>query len=78
MAPTTKRAPIFMKFTQDVMMDEKISWTKNFSIRMGGRCAPHRPILFTCMAPTTKSAPIFMKFTQNVWMDEKISWTKNF
>ena len=69
MAPTTKSAPIFMKFTQNVWMDEKISWTKNFWNRMGGRDASHRPIFLTFMAPTTKSAPIFRKFTQDVgWM----------
>ena len=53
-----------MKFTQDVCMDEKISWTKNFKNWPGGRGTPHRPIFFTCMETTLKSATIFMKFAK--------------
>ena len=30
MEPTLKSVAILMKFTQDVCMDEKISWTKHF------------------------------------------------
>ena len=30
MEPDLKSGAILMKFTQDVCMDEKISWTKNF------------------------------------------------
>ena len=67
-----------MKFTQDVCMDEKISWTKIFQFWSGGRGNPHRPIFLTCMGTTLKNASILMKFAQDVCMDEKISWTKNF
>ena len=47
MEPTLKSGAILMKFTQDVGMDEKISWTKNFENRTEGRGTPHRPIFFT-------------------------------
>ena len=53
-----------MKFTQDVRMDEKISWTKNFSFWTGGTGTPHRPIFLICIEPTLKGAAIFMKFTK--------------
>ena len=67
-----------MKFTQYVLIDKKISQTKNFSNWTGGRGTPNRLIFLTCMEPTLKSSPILIKFTQNVCMDEKILWTKIF
>ena len=73
MEPPLKICVILMKFTQDVYMDEKISWTKFFFKRTGGRGTPHRPIFLTSTERTLKSCWILMKFTQDVCMDEKIS-----
>ena len=50
-----------MKFTQDVCMDEKISWAK---------------YLYYCMETTIKTGAVLVKFTQDVCMDEQISQTK--
>ena len=43
MEPVRKSGAILMKFTQDACMDEKITWTKNFKNRSGGKGTPHRP-----------------------------------
>ena len=67
-----------MKFTQDVCMGEKISWTKNFLNRLGGRGTPPRPTFLTCMETTLKSGAILMKFTQDVCTDVITFWTKSF
>ena len=64
MKPTLESTAILMKFTQNVCMDEKISWTKNFKNRSGGEAYPHRPTFLTCMEPALKGAVIFMKFTK--------------
>ena len=63
METTLKSGAILMKFTQDVCMDEKISWTTNFENWTGGRGTPNRLIFLTCMEPTLKDAAILMKFT---------------
>ena len=76
METTLRSGAILMKFTQNMCMDDKISWPKNFKNWTGERGTPHRPIFLTCMDPTLKSGAILMKFTQEVYMDEQISWTK--
>ena len=52
METTLKSGAILMKFTQDVCMDEKISWTKICLDWTGGRGTPHRPIFLNSMETT--------------------------
>ena len=78
MDPTLESAAILMKFTHNVWMNEKRSWTKIFWNLTGGRGTPHTPVFLTCTEPTLESAAILMKFTQDMCVDEKTSWKKHF